>query len=434
METLKTSPRVLIIGAGISGLHAASLLSCQGFDIQIFEAKAQVGGRIRAVHDLASVPLDIGAQFIHGKKSPHYKIAKEEKMRLKESHTMKTMIEYEGKLRDYGKVRKMRKCEYIETWEEEWEEEVTEEGEDMNMKDFFEGKKQYEGLEHYVEVDIANEWGTKMERISVKGVKYWDEMFEEYGFEDYIFEEGSNYELIMKRYKEIISKVKVNAPIVNVKENKGKIIVKSEKGEEYEGDFVIIAVPVTIIQKKVIEFEAGMISEKQWEAINKIEMGSITKVMLKFSKAFWPKDVLYIVIKGLVKCFWVAGLGEKRNVLVGSVSGDEAERIRKIGNEEVIKEILKDLQRNFGEEIVGAYEKGVILDWGKEEYIEAGYTYPGMKEVVGVTRQEARKAVGGNKVYFVGEWASVSGKFSSIGAAMESAEAVVEEISKRGKE
>ena len=58
---------VLIVGAGAAGLAAARDLSQAGLTVTIIEARPRVGGRILTLHDPRSpVPLELGAEFIHG--------------------------------------------------------------------------------------------------------------------------------------------------------------------------------------------------------------------------------------------------------------------------------------------------------------------------------------------------------------------------------
>jgi monoamine oxidase len=58
---------VLVIGAGISGLAAAVKLAEAGLPVTILEARDRVGGRIFTRHDDDSpVPIELGAEFIHG--------------------------------------------------------------------------------------------------------------------------------------------------------------------------------------------------------------------------------------------------------------------------------------------------------------------------------------------------------------------------------
>ena len=63
-----TSPqkRVVIVGAGVAGLAAAVVLAESGVAVTVLEAKEQVGGRILTV-DAGGVPVELGAEFVHGK-------------------------------------------------------------------------------------------------------------------------------------------------------------------------------------------------------------------------------------------------------------------------------------------------------------------------------------------------------------------------------
>ncbi len=46
----KDGRRVIIIGAGFSGLAAAYELSCVGYDVTVLEARDRVGGRVHLHH------------------------------------------------------------------------------------------------------------------------------------------------------------------------------------------------------------------------------------------------------------------------------------------------------------------------------------------------------------------------------------------------
>ena len=60
-----TQKDVIVIGAGISGLVAASTLVQKGANVIILEAKDYVGGRIKTNRNLG-VPFEFGAGWIHG--------------------------------------------------------------------------------------------------------------------------------------------------------------------------------------------------------------------------------------------------------------------------------------------------------------------------------------------------------------------------------
>ena len=59
----------MIVGAGISGLSAARHLqkhASSQFDVIILEASHRIGGRVHTIHTDDGVPLEMGAQYIHG--------------------------------------------------------------------------------------------------------------------------------------------------------------------------------------------------------------------------------------------------------------------------------------------------------------------------------------------------------------------------------
>ncbi|XP_023247477.1 peroxisomal N(1)-acetyl-spermine/spermidine oxidase [Copidosoma floridanum] len=66
MDTLKTSCKIVIIGAGIAGLSAANyLLSHNEPNFLIVEARSRIGGRI-VFTKLGSYKVELGANWIHG--------------------------------------------------------------------------------------------------------------------------------------------------------------------------------------------------------------------------------------------------------------------------------------------------------------------------------------------------------------------------------
>ena len=56
--------RVVIVGAGIAGLAAASRLTAAGIDCMVLEARDRIGGRLHTI-DLAGTPVDLGGSWIH---------------------------------------------------------------------------------------------------------------------------------------------------------------------------------------------------------------------------------------------------------------------------------------------------------------------------------------------------------------------------------
>ncbi|NJS15602.1 MAG: FAD-dependent oxidoreductase [Sphingopyxis sp.] len=62
----RTSHDVIVIGAGLAGLHAARLLEDAGLKVQVIEAEARVGGRLHTLYDLPGAPDAGGIQVGRG--------------------------------------------------------------------------------------------------------------------------------------------------------------------------------------------------------------------------------------------------------------------------------------------------------------------------------------------------------------------------------
>lgn len=69
---------VVVIGAGVAGLAAARRLQEHGVRCTLLEARARVGGRVFTARDPRSpVPIELGAEFVHGEAPELHDIARD---------------------------------------------------------------------------------------------------------------------------------------------------------------------------------------------------------------------------------------------------------------------------------------------------------------------------------------------------------------------
>src|SRR5262249_50227008 len=72
---------VIIVGAGAAGLAAASDLASAGHRVLILEARERIGGRIWTLRDDAfGIPVEMGAEFIHGRPAATFDLIHEAKL------------------------------------------------------------------------------------------------------------------------------------------------------------------------------------------------------------------------------------------------------------------------------------------------------------------------------------------------------------------
>src|SRR5258708_26758256 len=95
----ETTIDVLIIGAGAAGLAAWRELHSTGLKVAVLEARHQIGGRNLTGHSTPS-PVELGAEFVHGKPKAIWSIL--EKARLKAVESSDTrLVSGKGGLRPY---------------------------------------------------------------------------------------------------------------------------------------------------------------------------------------------------------------------------------------------------------------------------------------------------------------------------------------------
>jgi monoamine oxidase len=79
----KPDGQVIVIGAGVAGLAAAAVLAERGIRFSILEARDRIGGRLWTRHPASlTVPVELGAEFVHGEAAEVTEIVEREGLRL----------------------------------------------------------------------------------------------------------------------------------------------------------------------------------------------------------------------------------------------------------------------------------------------------------------------------------------------------------------
>ncbi|WP_164659969.1 FAD-dependent oxidoreductase [Tropicibacter sp. Alg240-R139] len=238
---------VAVVGAGVSGLSAASQLEREGYRVTVFEARNRIGGRIRTDNRLG-VPLDLGASWLHGTRgNPLTAIT--EQLGIPTRVTKDSYI-----LRGKG-GRRMRNSQAPD-----WLDEVTE---------------------------VQHGAGAGLAKLNIRA--YLND--EDYGGDELVFPEG--YSQILRSFQPDLN-VRLNTDIRQIKITGSAAELRDSRGRGHHFDAVIVTVPLGILKRGHITFAPPLPAKKQ-KAIAQLGMGLLDKVYLRYDSVFWDRDVTWII-------------------------------------------------------------------------------------------------------------------------------------------
>jgi monoamine oxidase len=413
---------VIIIGAGIAGLHTAKLLLDLGINVTILEASGKTGGRIQALSGFADFDIQLGAEEVHGDKSEWYNLV---------TATPGVSLHIPNG-EDYFFMNNTLKSETA------WAGDATL----VQAQTFESTARNYSGADktvHEAEVAqgnnpanyeisnalIGNEYGTGNNRLSIKGITEEDNLWTS-GDKNYNLKTGSYADVLHHHHAAAIDKVTLNSPVTKVDYNGSKLAVTTAAGKVYNADRVVITVPLAVLKSGQIEFAPTLPATKT-TAISNIGMGAGMKVILKFKTRFWDGAMETIIGGPKSVEMWTPGLGKSNApILTAFVMGEKAEYLSSLGND-ATNVLLAELNQMYGgSTATAAFDAAYIMDWGKQPYILGAYSYP----VVGggIAQRVQLAASIDKKLFFAGEATNTTGHSATVHGALETAIRVVNEV------
>ena len=392
--------KVLIIGAGAAGLYAGYILKSKGIDFQILEAAPNYGGRLGKLTGFANFPIDIGAQWMHGKNSIVGDL-------VKKSDTQITLDDGNEKYWFNNEIVSSLPRDITEIFDEE------ENVPDVSFEEFAIQKGFGNEYKNIVEA-IAGDSGADASNISA----YWKIMEEENwnaGDDDFKFEE-SYFDLIEKEIAiHVQDHIQLNTVIKQIDYTGPTINVTDSNDNAYIADKVIITVPITILKSGDIEFVPTLPTEKT-TAFSKIGMDAGMKVFLKFNTKFFDENIL-----GGNICAAYAddsiGKVQDDNVLLAFIMGQQAEYLTSLGSDSAITNaLLQELDTMYNGQATASFVASHVQNWTTNPYVRGAYSYSTVG--MGDARKVASETVA-KKLYFAGEAMNTSGHHQTVHGAIE---------------
>lgn len=413
--------KVVIIGAGAAGLYAAYLLNEAGIDVTILEASALHGGRIRPLRGFSDFPIELGAEEVHGRRSVLYDLVKKAGGTFVKEDTS-DFIFLDGKMQledaledDPDVIKAIEAVDNIEDYE----------GVDIPVSEYVKKQGIPDRTKFIAEALIGNEAGTSNHRLGTAALA------KEYGLwssgnGNYSLNGQAHLDLLDTIFAPILDKVIYNTVVNAVDYDGAGVVVGAVNGQFYTADKVIVTTPIAILKDGDIKFTPSLPSKKI-AAMQKIGMGAGMKIILKFSRRFWPANTGSLLSSGIVPEFWSTGTGRSKenNVLTAFVHGLPAEKLSKL-DEGAVTVVLEQLDEMYGQETASStLVDSYIMDWSKEPFIRGTYSFP-TPNSFGARKTFAEPVK--DKVYFAGEATHYEGHNSTVHGALETGQRTVKDI------
>ncbi len=279
--------KVIIVGAGISGLAAAHDLHERGHQVVVLEAKDTIGGRIQST-TVNGQKFELGASFIHGnQKNPVAALLEQEGVGLTKVNFDDIVVYKDGQrteisddldpffsFTDKQKDTLDKDQSLLTTWQN------------------FNGSRSANANELFYRLRIDNqtEIGTDLANIST--LQYDEEG--EFKGGDYLLK--GDYDTVIKKLAKNID-IRLGHIVTSIKDSGSGVEVKTKDGKVFSADDVIVTVPLGVLQKGSIAFEPSFPVQKQ-KAVQGLKMGNLHKTFLVFDKVFWDDATTIGIMRG----------------------------------------------------------------------------------------------------------------------------------------
>lgn len=399
-EDVKYDGKVLIIGAGAAGLYAAYILKSKGIDFEIIEAAATHGGRMGRLDSFADYPIDLGAQWLHGRNSILGDL-------VKKTNTKITLDDSDEYFWFNGQMVQELPKDIIELFSRE------DNIPDVSFADFAQQENFGDEYNYIVEA-IAGDSGASASEISaqwkIKEEEGWVSGDQDFKFQDTFFD------LIDTQIANgVKDKITLNTVVSSIDYSNDTIVVTDSNNNTYTADKVIITVPITVLKSNDIEFIPALPTEKT-DAFSKIGMEAGMKVFLKFNTKFYNDNVI-----GGSTCAAYAddlvGKTGSDNVLLAFVMGKQAEALTSLGSDAAITNaLLQELDSMFDGQASASFIDSHVQNWTTNPYVRGAYSYSTIG--MGNAREIAAQPIN-DKLFFAGEAMNINGHHQTVHGAVE---------------
>ncbi|MBX3095468.1 MAG: FAD-dependent oxidoreductase [Fimbriimonadaceae bacterium] len=423
--------KIGVIGAGISGLRTGQLLSHQGHEIVIFEARDRVGGNLLTIQSEDGFH-EAGGEWIDAEHKRTIALVRELGDEPVPADDRPSRVMFRGSIRqdddlwmdaanDLRVVHEEAKLIAAAMGERPWLDGRWMAADGRTVGQFVQEFAISERGHWLVESQLRSDEGTDIEEVGLAGWLY--------AYQNYLGRDSNQGEMSAYRFPRGAGtlceqlaegqEIHLKHAIRQVQHDENQVTVVSESGSQ-RFDHVVVTIPPALLQSSFFSPEPGRTLPRAWETAPR---SPTVKVALTFKNCFWEDGSDW---SGAFLCdlpyqqVWSGGQGLECTLLC-YVNGERA-RSLSAHPDSAVERTLRSIDETHPG-AADAFEKGFFYDWINDPWSGGGFTYcrPGF---LSHGAPYLGRPMG--RVHFAGE--GTSQWLGFIEGALESAERVAEEI------
>jgi len=371
--------KVLVIGAGIAGLSAAYHLKGAGIETTVLEARDRIGGRVWTNRDFADIPVEFGAELIHGRSPAVNTWEWVENLGLRTWHWNKiddSMIRTEaGDWLTMGEARAASaELDLTRSWDLG---DVPAPRDDEDLGCYLRRIGFSDMQLRYVQRSFANAEGERMEELNAAAHLQLpldaSGRVDSDGDDDYSdFRILDGYDSYYQRLADGLD-IRLNCVVQEIEWTDGvKLSARNSAG--FEADAAVLTLPLGLLQSDRLRFNPPLPPLKL-EALAGLKMGPVMKLVYLFEEPLLDPSIGAIYAKGNPPMWWSPSLGRDGGATVwtGFLTGDYAREMLALGEEKAIQKGLKTLRHEIGNPTL-QYLKARWINWLDDPFALGGYS------------------------------------------------------------
>jgi monoamine oxidase len=434
---------VVIIGAGVSGLAAASALRKSGLSVLILEARDHVGGRAWTRHEPdLSAPIELGAEFIHGRVPETFELLREvgqaaldtsgAHWTLRNGKLVRNTEDLFGAIQtalERSNVLKEPDISF-ETWlSRSGQYGLSPEAATM-AKAFVEGFDAADPARvsaHF----IAREWGS--------GGMLDSPQFRPLGGYSSVLAAlaGSlDRENIRLQLQTVVREVRWKRDSVEID------AIFLDRPFSVQAACAIVTLPLGVLQAPAeaagaVRFVPGLDSKRK--ALEGLVFGPVLKLSLRFRSVFWEEldggkyqgASFFHAAATAFPTFWTS-LPLRAPLLTAWIAGPKAARLSMFETPHITRQALESLSAIFGGRPHSEFEleAAYLHNWQTDPFARGAYSY------IAVGGAEARRTLAApleDTLFFAGEATDTEDEAATVTGALQSGERAAREVTERLK-